>query len=176
MPLNKKKKQENRNFFTKFFFYIKKRKDVSCALNLDAHKIRIFSLRARSFVHLNKPCVLNSLYVNNTSLVIIIPIQAFFKGDDIWQLIHMIPLFLFSCCKRNYIRKLINSLPVDPYTFDNLDKMLFNPRALHRLLWEAPLKIIPFLVELRTFLNQISCFSSNSLHTTCRWLSVWIPS
>ena len=52
------------------------RENIICVCN-DVKKIWIFSVKARSFVHLNHPYVLKGTYVNDTSLVAITPNQTF---------------------------------------------------------------------------------------------------
>ena len=43
----------------------------------DSEKVRIFLVRSGLSIHLNDRYVLNELYVNDTSLVMITPNQAF---------------------------------------------------------------------------------------------------
>ena len=52
---------------------------IICVINDDV-KIWIFSVRARSFIYLNDPDVLNGSYVNDSSLVAITPYQIILIG------------------------------------------------------------------------------------------------
>ena len=46
----------------------------------NTEKIQIFLVRARSFIHLNEQHVLNGLYLNNTSIMVIVTNQVFLQG------------------------------------------------------------------------------------------------
>ena len=78
----------------------------------NTEKIRIFSVRVRSFFILNDLNVLNGSYVNDISLVAI----------------------LFSCYKGIYRYKLVNTPPVGAYAFIQSANILFTPLGLQKSL------------------------------------------
>ena len=63
-------------------------------------KIRIFSVRARSFVYLNDQYVLNESYLNDISLLAISPNEAFcYVYIILATCLHNPAIFLFSSYK-----------------------------------------------------------------------------
>ena len=79
-------------------------------------KDKFYSARAWSAIYLNDLYILKESNVNDTSQVVTTPNHAFCLVHDIWQLVDMIQRFLFSCYEGIYEWKLVNSLPVDPYS------------------------------------------------------------
>ena len=87
---------------------------IRCAVN-NAEKIQIISLRAKSFVHLNNPYVLNGSYVNDTSHLIR------YSVSDLATSIH--DQGIYKC-------NLVNPPSLDPYAFIYPAKILFTHKWL----------------------------------------------